>query len=70
MEIKNEKDAAAMLSKWRHLSNQARNYHIKLAIEKLELNSMYYEQKENKQGVIRCEKCILLLKEGLASIED
>lgn len=70
MEIKNEEHAVEMLNEWRHLPGPARKSRIKLAIEKLELSSMYYEQKENDQGVIRCEKCILILKEHLASFEN
>ena len=70
MEIRNEEHAVAMLDQWQHLPHRAQKNQIQLAIEQLELNSMYYEQKENGQGVNRCEKCILLLKKHLASLED
>lgn len=62
MEIKNEEHAAEMLDQWRQLPDQARKNQIKLAIEKLELSSMYYEQKGNANAVQRCENSILILK--------
>jgi len=70
MEIKNEEHAAEMLKEWQSLPGLARKSRIRLAIEKLELNCMYYEQKDNEQGVARTEKCILILKDHLAAIED
>lgn len=70
MEIKNEAHAAEMLQKWQSLPGQARKSRIKLAIEKLELSCMYYEQKDNEKGVARAEKCILILKEQLSSLSE
>lgn len=69
MEIKNEEHAAEMLVQWNKLPDLARKREIKLAIEKLELSSMYYEQKGNDQGVERCEKCILILKKNLNTVD-
>ena len=69
MEIKNEEHAAKMLDKWSQLPVPTRKNQIKLAIEKLELNSMYYEQKGNDKGVTRSENCIILLRNYLSALE-
>ena len=70
MEIRNEEHAREMLAVWQQLAAPARKKEIRLAIQQLELNSMYYEQKGNSQGVARCEKCILLLSEQLATLGE
>ena len=70
MNIKNEKHAREMLEKWRKLPIPAQKREIKLAIEKLELGGMYYEQKGSDQGVVRCEKCVIILEEHLKSLDD
>ena len=69
MEIRNEEHAREMIGEWQKIPLLARKREISLAIEQLELNSMYYEQKGNDQGVVRSEQCILILKEHLASLE-
>lgn len=70
MEIKNEEHAREMVSQWRKLPVQAQKREIGLAIQKLELGSMYYAQKGNDQGVSRCEKSILILKEHLQNLGE
>ena len=70
MEIKNEEDAKAMITKWQGLPVPAQKREILLAVQKLELSSMYYEQKGNNQGVIRSENCIMILKKHLETLED
>jgi len=70
MEIRNEEHAREMLREWQKLPDQARKREIGLAIQKLELSSMYYEQKGNDQGVSRCAKCIVLLREHLETLEE
>jgi hypothetical protein len=70
MEIRNEEHAQEMLALWRGLAAPAQRREIGLAIQQLELSCMYYEQKGNSQGTARCEKCILLLKEQLAGLDE
>ena len=70
MEIKNEDHAREMILEWQKIPRVARKRELKIAIEQLELSSMYYDQKGNDKGCARCEKCILILKEHLASVED
>ena len=69
MEIRNEEHAREMIAVWEQLAAPTRRKEIGQAIQQLELNSMYYDQKGNTQGTVRCEKCILLLKEHLAAID-
>lgn len=68
MEIRNEEHAREMLAAWQQLATPARKKEIGLAIQQLELSSMYYEQKGNSQGMDRCERCILILREQLATL--
>ena len=70
MEINNEEDAGAMITEWRQLPTPARKRAIQLAIQRLELNCMYYEQKKNVQGMDRCERCLLILRDHLATLAD
>ena len=68
MEISNEEQTRAMLAAWENLATPAQKKEISLAIQQLELNFMYYEQKGSSQGVARCERCIRLLSERLATL--
>lgn len=70
MEIDNEEDARTMIGEWRHLPTPARKRELRHAIERLELSCMYHEQKENARGVARCERCILILRDDLATLAD
>lgn len=63
MEIKNEEHAVTLLQEWQKLPLPAQKREIKLAIEQLELSSMYYEQKGNDNGVTRTNQCISILTE-------
>ena len=67
MEIKNEYHAREMLKEWQNLPEPVRRHRMKTAIEKLELNGMYYEQKGNEKGAARSKKCLDILKEHLDS---
>ena len=70
MEIVNEKDAQAMIAQWRELPLPTRKKEILLAIQKLELNSMYYEQKGIEQAVVRSENCIAILRKHLETLGE
>ena len=61
MEIKNEEHALKMLQEWQKLPILAQKREIRIAIEKLELSSMYYEQKGNEKGAIRAQRCVSIL---------
>jgi len=68
VEIKNEAHALEMIAVWRKASPQAQRRDINLAIQQLELNAMYYDQKGNATGADRAEQCIRILQEYLASL--
>jgi len=70
MEIRNEEHAHEMLRQWEKIPLTARKREIRLAIEHLELNSMYYEQKGNDAGVQRVARCLLVLTEHLGLLDD
>jgi len=70
MNIRNEEHAHEMLVEWQKLPVLARKREIKLAMGKLELSSMYYEQKGNDKGMKRAERCIFILKEHLVTLEE
>ena len=69
MEIKNEEHAREMIGEWQKLPVLARNRAITLAIQKLELSSMYYEQKGNERGAERVARCLVILKEHFTSLD-
>jgi hypothetical protein len=68
MEIDNEEDARTMIREWRRLPLPAQKREIQFAIQRLELSSMYYEQKGSSRGVARCERSILILSDHLATL--
>ena len=70
MEIKNEEHAENMLQEWQKLPLIARKREIRVAIEKLELSSMYYEQKDNAKGAERANRCANILAEYCSSLEE
>jgi hypothetical protein len=69
MEIKNEEHAKNMLQEWQKLPLFSRKRKIRVAIEKLELSSMYYEQKDNTKGAERANRCVSILAEYCSSLE-
>ncbi len=69
MEIKNEEHAIKMLQEWQELPILAQKREIRIAIEKLELSSMYYEQKGNDRGVTRTQLCTSILTEHFNTLK-
>jgi hypothetical protein len=69
MEIRNEEHARSMLHEWQELALPVRKKEIRLAIEQLELSSMYYEQKGNDKAVERVKRCVTILVEHFKTLE-
>jgi len=69
MEIKNEEHAREMLRQWQEKPVPAQKREIRLAIEQLELNYMYYEQKGNDRGITRSQLCMDIISQYLATLE-
>lgn len=70
MEINSEEQARMAITEWHELPVRVQAGKIRMAIEKLELNQMYYEQKGNEPGALRIGKYLELLKIRLATIES
>jgi len=70
MEINNEEHAREMIGVLKEMPLQVQRRDLDLAIQKLELSFMYYEQKGNEQGASRTERCIQLLKGRLADLDE
>jgi hypothetical protein len=69
MEIRNEEHARKMLREWQELPPAAQKREIRLAIEHLELSSMYYAQKGNDKGVERADRCADIFTAYLRGLE-
>ena len=69
MSIGNEEEAGKAISLWRQEPPRAQLRNLQKAIESLELGQMYYDQKDNEQGVKRLGRCIQLLLERKAELE-
>ena len=69
MNIDNEDAARNAIEVWRQEPARAQLRNLQLAVEKLELGQMYYEQKGNDQGVQRLGRCLVLLTARLGEVE-
>lgn len=68
MKVKNEEEAQSLIKELLASPAAAQTRNLRLAVESLELDQMYYEQKGNEQGVQRCEACLDLLRLRLAAL--
>lgn len=68
MKIKNEEEARRLIEALLTRPVAAQTRDLRLAMENLELDQMYYDQKGNEQGVQRCEVCLDLLRQRLAGL--
>ena len=68
MHLKNEADTIAAIDEWRSLSPTAQAIRLRNAIDTMELDFMYYEQRDSERGITRCSICLRLLKDRLADI--
>lgn len=55
---------------WESLSHTVQKSNLKQAIEKTELNQMYYENKGREKSVLTCETIIRILKTKLEEIDQ
>ncbi len=68
MKVSNEAEARVLIEKLLACPVVAQSRDLRLAVENLELDQMYYEQKGNDQGVQRCQHCLDLLRHRLAEL--
>jgi len=69
MNINNEADALETITILKSEPPKAQIRSLQLAIESLELNQMYYEQKGNEKGIERTGRCIEILQERKRELE-
>jgi len=55
---------------WGKLSHAVQKSNLKQAIEKTELNQMYYENKGREKSVLTCEMIIKIFKTKLEAIDQ
>lgn len=68
MKVTNAADAKRLVEQLFASSIAIQTRDLRLAVENLELDQMYYEQKGNDQGVQRCEVCLDILRHRLAAL--
>lgn len=68
MKIKNEEEARRLIEELLVSPGAVQSRTLRLAVENLELDQMYYEQKGNDQGVQRCQVCLDFLRRRLAEL--
>ena len=61
--IDNEEKAMQAIEAWQSEPVRAQQRYVQMAIEALELNQMYYEQKGSEKGVLRMSRCLVLLRQ-------
>ncbi len=69
MNINNEADVREAINTLKSEPPKAQIRSLQLAIESLELNQLYYEQKGNEKGIDRASRCIALLQERKKELE-
>jgi len=70
MKISDEIKAKEAIDMWRSKAPEEQLRHIRLAIETLELNQMYYENRSNEKGIKRSENAIKILIQRRKDIES
>lgn len=68
MKVKNDEEARQLIVNLLAFSVPSQVRDLRKAVENLELDQMYYEQKGNDQGAQRCEVCLELLRHRLAEL--
>ncbi len=68
MHLKNEADTRQVIEEWQNFSATAQAVNLRKAIDIMELDQMYYDQKGSERGMERCDTCLKMLRERLAEI--
>ena len=69
MKINNPTDAENFIAGLREKSPKSQLIHLTKAIESLELDQMYYEQKGSERGQIRTASCLGILNAHYAALQ-
>ncbi len=70
MNIKDPTNARQLIDEWRPAPVKAQLRNLRMARENLELDQMYYQQRDNNRGVERCEECLKILAEREAELKS
>ena len=70
MKITDPTTARRLIAEWRQDPVAAQLRNLRSARENLELDQMYYQQKDNNNGVERCEECLKILREREAELKS
>ena len=68
MHLKNEADTRKAIEEWQNFSAAVQAANLRKAIDTMELDQMYYDQKGSERGLERCDTCLKMLRERLAEI--
>jgi hypothetical protein len=68
MHLKNEDDTRKAIAEWQNFSVTAQAANLRKAIDIMELDQMYYDQKGSERGMERCDTCLKMLRERLAEV--
>ena len=68
MHLKNEADTRKAIEEWQNFSAAVQAANLRKAIDIMELDQMYYDQKGSERGLERCDTCLKMLRERLAEI--
>jgi len=69
MKINNTTDAENFIAGLRDKSQKAQIIQLTKAIESLELDQMYYEQKGSERGQLRTESCLVILNAHYSALQ-
>lgn len=69
MKINNTNDANIFIESLQDKSGKAQSIQLVKAIETLELNQMYYEQKGSEKSASRAGECLAILKKYHATLQ-
>lgn len=68
--IDNEEKVRQAIEDWCDCPVQAQLRNLKLAVDSIELNQMYFEQKGNDRGVLRMQRCLEIVKCRMLELEN
>jgi len=70
MKITDTDTARSLIDEWRPEPAAVQLRNLRLARENLELDQMYYQQKDNNRGVERCEECLRMIAARENELKD
>ena len=69
LHFKNEEECHKAIADWKRFSIDGQTRNLNKAIESLELDQMYYQDKGSEKASVRCGKLLKILSKRLSEIE-